>query len=405
MLLHAALKVRRGDDLILLAPIQYTEFAEHVSRTALEAGCGKVEIFYENQPEEYEHYASGRQDKYIWIQEEDFSGIESAIQNGTLLLVLRCDYFGLFEKLNPEQKQLRDIHHRMDFYRIFQHIQANKVIYCLGALPNAMWANKVYPDLPEDEAVALLWQSMARAIYLDDGDPVGRWTERARELTSRRDDLNRWHFDSIEIRQQQGVLTLELPRRHLWEGGLLTSPGGRRYIPNIPTEEVFTTPSNNGVQGRLDVHKRIYFSGGVTRSYSLSFVDGLLADATSPDEQFADRLTRHLDRFDNGRRLGELALVSDDAGVKQQDMLFYDMVYDENASCHLAFGSSYRNTIQGGEQMDDSRFTEEGGNICQTHMDFMMDSENMEILGVKDGKRTPIIDHGRWVAYNMVHEE
>jgi len=397
IMLRGALDVQAGDQLILFIPDAYQNMAEIIKASAQKLGCRKIDVFYDSKMDEWNHYASGKTDKYIWLSEEEFGYIEHAIVSGALLLVMRSEYFGLFESLPPEAKQLRTACYMQDFFRIFKYVQADQVQYCLGALPNPHWAKTVFPQLSDGEALAALWDKMSKAIYLDTPMPYETWRKRAVTLTERRNALNDYGFDEIRFQGDGTDLVVKLPQKAQWQGGLLKRPNGREFIPNIPTEEVFTTPLRDGASGTLAVNKDFFFGGSLVPSYTLTFENGKLTDVFSPRLEFAEKLLQSLDEYEGGRYLGEIALVSNDAGVKRQNMFFYDMVYDENASCHFAFGSSYRNTIVEGDRLSDGEFVAAGGNLCQMHMDFMIDSENMRVSGMKDGDSHLILDNGNWV--------
>jgi aminopeptidase len=397
VLMRGALNLQEGDHLIVFLPVDYKGMSEIIEHYANEMRCGKTDIFYESKIDEFNHYNSGNTVKYDWISEENFSYIENSIESGARLMIFRSEFFGLFEALSPEVRQLRTQYYYQDFFRIYKYVQAAKVQYCLGALPNKYWAKVVFPDLSDDEAISALWDKMLKSIYLDTPVPFETWLKRANVLTKRRNLLNEFGFDEIRFLGEGTDFRVKLPKKGVWQGGLVCGPDGREFIPNIPTEEVYTTPLYDGVSGTLSINKGIFFGGSIVKPYKLFFENGRLTSVESPAEEFAGKLLKYLDEFDGGRYLGEIALVSDDAGVKQQDMFFYDMVYDENSSCHFAFGSSYRNTITGGEKMTAEEFASEGGNNCQMHMDFLIDSESMIISGIKNGESHIILEYGNWV--------
>ncbi|MFP3390373.1 aminopeptidase [Brevibacillus sp. SIMBA_040] len=396
VLVNAALKIEKSDELVILMPKEYKNFGEYLRQIAQDAGARVVDIFYEDPEKERDHYLSGRTDKYVWLSDEQFDEIEKKIQNDARLLVLRSTRFGIFSQLSPKQLKLRNQYYRQDFGRIFNYVQGNKVAYCLGALPNFEWASLVFPDEKEETRIERLWDKMSRALYINRENPVQFWNRRMSILNKRKQALNKAGFEKILVSGPDTSLELELPVNHLWQGGTLSRSNGREFIPNIPTEEVYTIPKRDGVNGRLTNRHRIYFNNRAVDEYTLFFNKGELIKVESPDEDFAVEFINWLSSMQNAKYLGELALVSN-SGVKDQGIYFYDPVYDENASCHFAFGSGYRSNIKGGEEMTDEEFLAHGGNLSPLHMDFMYDSSNMVISGVKKGEHTLIIDKGEWV--------
>ncbi|RNB79741.1 aminopeptidase [Brevibacillus fluminis] len=396
VLVNAALKIKKGDELVVILPEYYKSFGELLRWTAQDAGAKAVNIFYEDQEKERDHYLSGRTDKYRWLFDEQFDEIEKKIQNDARLLVLRSTRFGIFSQLSPEQLKLRNQYYRQDFGRIFYYVQGNKVAYCLGALPNSEWASLVFPDEMEEVRIKRLWDKMSRAIYLDRENPVQFWNDRMSILNKRKQALDLAGFEKIVVSGPDTWLEIELPVNHLWQGGTHSRPNGRDFIPNIPTEEVYTIPKRDGVNGRLTNRHRTYFINRTVDEHTLFFHNGELTKVESPDEDFAAEFVDWLSSMPGAKNLGEFALVSN-SGVKDQGVYFYEPVYDENASCHFAFGSGYRSNIKGGEEMTDEEFLAHGGNLSPLHMDFMYDSCNMVISGVKHGELTRIIDQGQWV--------
>ena len=396
VLLFACLELKKDDRLVLLLPSGWPEIESQIEASAKAIGVSDIHIIREQIQQEFIHYQTGHTEKFTWITEEDYKLLDRACSEHGKLLILRSTPFGLYSKLSPEQQRLRAQHYNEDFLRIYYYIQANLIPYCLGVLPNAWWAGKMFPQMEQQQAVELLWEKLHRAIYLDRSDPVEAWRQRASELSRRAALLNGKAYEAIRVEGPGTDLTLELHPSHVWQGGYLMGPGNVRYIPNLPTEEVFTTPSKAGVHGCITIRHLFYFGGKLIDHYKLLFENGVCTGVESDHSDFNEKFMGYLRHVKNGTYLGEIALVSNDAGAKQANTYFYDMVYDENSSCHFAFGNSYRSSIARGEEMSDERFAACGANISQLHMDFMYDSENMMIYGIKAGEKELILDHGQW---------
>jgi aminopeptidase len=396
--ISSGLNLKENDSVLVFIDRKHSDFLECIISRIKALHITDITVLLEDQEAEFKHYASGSDKKYCWITEEQFQKIEDMVHRHVKFLVVRSTEFGLFESLDIKQQRLRARYYYEDFARLYYYIQANLVGYCLGAFPNQRWAKLMFPHLEDQTALKALWESMSRAIYLKDNnmDPVLAWRHRASTLSKRRDALNTHKFDALSVRGQGTHLVLQLPSNHLWQGGYLVSPDGREYIPNIPTEEVFTTPSKFGVDGVLMVRQPLYFKGRMIEEYCLTFKSGVCVSVESPDKSFEIEFSEYIKTYAGGNYLGEIALVTNDSGVKLQNTFYYDMVYDENASCHFAFGNSYKNTLAGGEYMSEEDFLANGGNVSLLHMDFMYDSQNMDIFGAKEGHETLIMSKGVW---------
>jgi aminopeptidase len=273
---------------------------------------------------------------------------------------------------------------------------ASAVVPWVGAaLATPAWARKVFPDKAPDEALNALWNHIFHATRVDTPDPVATWKAHVAELTHRVNALDRAHFARLRYRAPGTDLTLELPARHRWIGGGATDSRGVFFVPNLPTEEVFSAPQRNGVNGTVRGTMPVLLGGTVVDGVSLRFEDGRIVeyDATQGREALG-----HLIETDEGSRyLGEVALVTSDSPTFATFPL-YNTLYDENVSCHLAIGNAYPVCIEGAEEMTPEQLTAAGANSSAAHWDFMVGSPELEIEGeTADGQRTPIIRNGAWM--------
>ena len=265
----------------------------------------------------------------------------------------------------------------------------------LAALASRGWARKVFPNKTPDEALSALWNHIFHATRADTPDPVATWKAHSEELGHRVDALDRAHFARLRYRGPGTDLTIELPSRHHWLGGGATDGRGVFFVPNIPTEEVFSVPQRTGVEGIVCGTMPVLLRGAIVDGIRLRFEHGRIVehDATQGREALS-----HLIETDEGSRyLGEVALVTADSPTFTTVPL-YNALYDENVTCHLAIGLAYRECIEGAQEMTPEQLAAAGANTSAVHWDFMVGSPELEVDGeTANGQRVPILRNGTWM--------
>jgi aminopeptidase len=276
-----------------------------------------------------------------------------------------------------------------------EHISRNHTNWGVVAAAAAAWAARVYPQLEPAEQVPALWGAIERLCRLDRPDPIAAWDTHLAELAARTDHLNAKQYTALRYTGPGTALTIGLPDGHVWVGGRSASASGIRFAPNLPTEEVFTMPHKDRVDGTVRSTKPLSYGGTLIEGFSLTFADGCVVDVNA---EKGDDVLRRLVKMDGGAaRLGELALVPHNSPVAQTGVLFYNTLFDENAASHVALGAAYKFTLRGGEAMTDDAFEAAGGNRSATHVDFMIGSPDLDIDGVlADGSVEPLMRKGNW---------
>ena len=276
-----------------------------------------------------------------------------------------------------------------------EHISRNQTNWGVVAASAASWAARVYPDLPAGEQPAALWQAIEKLCRLDRPDPVAAWETHLAQLATRTNQLNAKQYQALKYSGPGTSLTIGLPAGHIWVGGRSTSASGIRFAPNLPTEEVFTMPHKDRVDGTVWSTKPLSYGGTLIEGFSLTFAEGRVVDVKA---EKGEDVLRRLVKMDGGAaRLGELALVPHSSPVAQTGVLFYNTLFDENAASHVALGAAYKFTLRGGETMTDEEFERAGGNRSATHVDFMIGSPALDVDGVlPDGAVEPVMRKGEW---------
>ncbi|HGF7664020.1 TPA: aminopeptidase [Enterococcus faecium] len=273
--------------------------------------------------------------------------------------------------------------------------QANKVSWTVVAAAGKQWAAKVFPDLPEEEQVDALWDQIFKTTRVYEEDPVLAWKKHDEKLAKKAEELNQEQFSALYYTAPGTDIIIGLPKNHLWEGAGSYNARGEKFMANMPTEEVFTAPDSHRVDGYISSTKPLSYAGTIISGMKFTFKDGKVVDFSA--EQGEDVLAKLLDTDEGARRLGEVALVPDPSPISQSGIIFFNTLFDENASNHLALGSAYAFSVKGGTEMSDEELAEAGLNRSQTHVDFMVGSDKMDIDGIReDGSTVPIFRNGDW---------
>jgi aminopeptidase len=257
------------------------------------------------------------------------------------------------------------------------------------------WTEKVFPDLSLEDGKARFWDTIFDICRVKEPDPVAAWREHVDGLVARCDYLNRKQYTALEIAGPGTDLIVGLPGGHVWRGGSLTTQGGITHIPNLPTEEIFTLPHKDRVEGVVTATKPLSYGGTLIEGFSLSFCDGQVVEMEA--EKGEESLQQLLETDEGVRRLAEVALVPHSSPISQSGLLFYNTLIDENASSHIALGRAFKFSIENGEGLSDAEFAALGGNNSLIHVDFMIGSGEMDVDGVTDGGAVePVMRAGEW---------
>lgn len=274
-------------------------------------------------------------------------------------------------------------------------MQADRFSWSVIAAPSKAWAAKMFPNLEEGEQVPALWEAIFAAVRADQADPVAAWKELDETLNSKADYLNKKAYTTLQYKAPGTNLTIDLPKGHIWCGGGSVNVDGNAFMANMPTEEVFTVPHKNGVNGYVKNTKPLSYGGNIIDDFTVTFEDGRITEISAG--QGEEVLQQLIDTDEGARHLGEVALVPHASPISESGLLFYNTLFDENASNHLAIGSAYSFCLEGGKTMTSEELEKHGLNQSITHVDFMIGSAEMDIDGVlADGTIEPVFRNGNW---------
>ncbi len=271
-----------------------------------------------------------------------------------------------------------------------------KYKWVIAAVPGKAWAKKVFPKLDEDEAVEKLWDAIFSTSRVDDGDPVENWNKHNAFLFGQRKKLEALRLIKLIYKDTNGTdFEVSIDPNMLWGGGSEICPNKGEFNPNIPSEEVFTSPIAGKCEGTLVASKPLSYMGELIEDFSLTFKDGKVISVSAKKNQ---KLLEHMVSMDEGASmLGEVALVPYDSPIRESGILFYETLFDENAACHVALGAGFRDVLPNSENMTPEEVKAHGINDSMIHVDFMIGTKTLSIVGIsEDGKQTQIFKDGNW---------
>jgi aminopeptidase len=279
---------------------------------------------------------------------------------------------------------------------VFDLLTINAFNWLVASVPNDDWADKLFPDIPQNRRKDKLWDIIFEICRINQEDPIAAWEKHLNDLAKRCDYLNQKQFTALKLTAPGTDLTIGLPKAHHWEGGRGTAQNGISFTANIPTEEVFTMPHKDKVEGFVTTTKPVYYGGCTIENCRLEFEKGRVIEAQA--EKGEEFIVKTLETDEGARRLGEIALVPHSSPISQSNLLFYSMLIDENASNHIAIGQAYRDSLKNGKTLTDEEFMAAGGNNSLIHLDFMIGSGEMNVDGILEDTTTePIMRNGEWV--------
>lgn len=282
--------------------------------------------------------------------------------------------------------------------KTFDRLQmSNGFPWCIASVPIPSWAATVFPELPEDQAMEKLWDAILRSVRIQgDGTAVSAWRQHLDTLSRRKDLLNKYHFKYLHYTNSLGTdLTIQLPEDHLWASGNSVMKNGVEFVANMPTEEIFTAPLKTGINGVVYSAMPLVDSGNIIDKFYFIIRDGKIVEAHA--EKGEEFLKAAISVDEGASYFGEVALVPYDSPISNQKILFYNTLFDENASCHLAFGEAYPECIEGGESMTREEVQAHGLNYSLTHVDFMVGTADLSIVGTThDGREIPVFINGNF---------
>lgn len=396
LIVHRGVNVKAGQEVVIQAPVEVAPFARLLVARAYAAGAGHVTMIWNDDAVTrltYENVdVSWFENVPSWQREQ----LNSLAEAGACFIFVEGADPEALKGVDPAKPataskarntQCKSYRRGMDF---------NINPWCIAGAPVRAWARQVYPGLEDEVAIYKLWCSILSVARADGDDPESAWDLHNASFEKNLRFLNEHHFDRLHYTSSNGTdLWVGMTDKHIWEGGSSLTPEGHPFFPNIPTEEVFTSPDCGRVEGIVHSALPLVRHGNKIDRFWLRFEGGRVVDFDA--EVGRDALASILDIDEGAKRLGEVALISKNTPIRETGILFYDTLYDENASCHLALGSCYLECYEGGFGLSEEEQRSLGLNSSGTHVDFMIGADDLDITGVlADGTEVPVFVNGQW---------
>lgn len=390
--------VKEGEDVLITSPVENPDLARLITKAAYEKGARNVSIdwrddaitrlTYENQDQETLNEVPDWKIEKLKYQIADKKSNRISIYAEDPDLLNGLDEAKISEAVRENSKATKEF---------VKYTMNDIVSWLVISVPTKKWAKKVFPDLSEDEAYDKLWDTILTVSRVEDSweDTKANWSKHIDTLEEKASYLNDHQFDKVHYESSNGTdLWVKLPKDHIWMSAGSKNAKGDLFIPNMPTEEVFTAPQYDGVDGRLVASKPLVYNGVVINDFEFTFEGGKVVDFDAKEGK--DTLAKMLDSDEGSKNLGEIALVPYDSPISNSNILFYNTLFDENASCHFALGKAYPTCVVGGADLADEELNERGINDSLIHEDFMVGTSDLKITAYKNEEEYPIFVDGNW---------
>lgn len=381
--------------LFITASTDAVEFVRIITEKAYDLGARQVIVDFNDDVLSRLRFEKAPADSFSEFPEWKIMEREKLAEQGAAFMSIVSQSPDLLNGIEPTRiaDAQKASGQALDQFR--QAMQADKFSWTVIAAPSPAWAAKVFPTLPKDEQVSALWNAIFKAVRADVNHPIDAWKKHDETLHNKVDYLNNKRYQKLHYRAPGTDLTVDLPKGHLWCGAGSTNEQGHSFMANMPTEEVFTVPHKTGVNGYVSSTKPLSYGGNIIDQFKLTFKDGRVTEISA--EQGEEVLEQLIQTDDGAKHLGEVALVPHGSPISQSNILFFNTLFDENASHHFALGSAYAFCLEGGKTMSREDLEANGLNQSITHVDFMVGSEQMDVDGIlADGTIEPIFRNGNW---------
>ena len=400
-IVRVGLNIRTGQRLIInLAatrgvPYQFAPLVREVAKAAYRVGARYVDVIWGDEEMLRLRAQYAPRDSFDEYSTWQIDAVMRMVEKGDALLSITGSDPDLLGGLDPEILGMMQKTHLQQFSKVSEKVSANAINWCVVAAAGEGWAKKVFPELAPEKAQEKLWEAIFETTRINQPDPIAAWQEHIINLRGRAKYLQAKQYTALHYSAPGTDFTLGLPNGHIWVSAQSLAQNGIAFTANMPTEEVFTLPDRNRADGVIKSTYPLSYGGTLIDDFQVTFEKGRITKVSAQKGESV--LQKLVDTDEGSHRLGEVALVTASSPIAQRGHLFYNTLYDENASCHIAIGRAYRFTLTGGTELTDEEFTAAGGNVSLNHVDFMIGSPTMDIDGIKqDGAREPVMRKGEW---------
>ena len=389
------INLQEGQDVVITASTRLADIVTEIVKVCYENKARSVRIEWKNEQIDKLHWL--HQDTSVMSEVLTWEEEKAKYNAETLPCKIFVDDADPNAYAGVDVMKMAEVRKsRFKVLKKYRDMSDNKDQWLIVAVPSPSWAKTVFPELETEEAVAKLWEAIIKTMRLDTEDPVQAWEDHIANLSDKSNKMNAMNLDYLTYKSANGTdLTVKLQPNHIWLSARETNLKGIDFTANMPTEEVFSMPKRDGVNGVVVSTKPLSLNGQLVENFKITFKDGKAVEVEA--EKGLETLNTMLDMDEASRYLGEVALVPFDSPINQTGLLFSNTLFDENACCHFAFGFAFKNNIKGYETMSEEDFKEVGFNDSVNHVDFMVGSEDLEIKGYEfDGNEYVIFKDGVW---------
>ena len=394
---RSGVNVQPGQDVVITCPVDCAGFARALGRAAYRAGAREVVTLWS--------------DEILTRCKYEYAGIEVLEQIPDWFVQSRLYYAerggcfinvyagnpDAYAGIDPEKLKAAALASNRAFEKYYAYTTTNRCSWCIVAAPVEVWAKKVFPEAEPAKACMLLSEAIEKAMRLNIPDPVEAWKRHNETIRQRCAYLNQKQYSRLHYRSANGTdFKVGMPKGHIWLGGAEKTQSGVEFSANMPTEEIFSAPDRHTAEGTVVSSLPLCYNGSLIEEFSITFQNGVVSGYEA--RRGKELLQQIIETDDGARRLGEIALVQKDSPISNMGILFYNTLFDENASCHFALGKAYPSCIENGLACETEALLERGVNDSLTHVDFMVGTEDLEITGyTEDNRAEPIFRGGNFV--------
>lgn len=400
LLVKVGMNVQPKQPVFIRSSVETLELTHLIVEEAYRCGASDVRVVYSDptlkrlkfENESVEHFANHEIKSYYVEARMDY------VKRGAANLALISEDPDLMDGIDSQKLQAFQQQNARAFKGYMESVQKNQFPWVVAAFPSKAWAKRVYPELSVEEAYIKFIDEVFDIVRIDGNDPVENWRQHIANLSVYAQKLQQKNYHALHYVSEGTDLTVGLAKNHIWEDATSYVNGKEQaFIANIPTEEVFTAPDRNRVDGYVTNKLPLSYNDTIIDQFKLMFKDGEIIDFSA---EKGEAVLKDLINTDEGsRRLGEVALVPDDSPISNRNTIFYNTLFDENAACHLAIGSAYAFNIQGGTEMTVEEKIASGLNDSNVHVDFMIGSSDLTIYGIfEDGSKELVFENGNWAS-------
>ncbi|TQR88940.1 aminopeptidase [Staphylococcus saprophyticus] len=397
LLVGVGMNVQKDQPVFIRSSVDALELTHYIVEAAYKRGASDVKVEYSDDKlsrlkfeyESVEFFEKDAVKSYEVEKRMDY------VKRGAANLALITQDPDLLNGIDSEKLSTYQRQYSTAYKGYMEASQKNQFPWCVAAFPSKAWAQRVYPDLTETEAYSKFIDEVLDIVRVDGNDPVENWKNHVENLSIHARKLQDKNYKALHYISEGTDLVIGLPEGHIWEDATSYTSEGQAFVANIPTEEVFTAPHRLNVNGHVTNKLPLSHNGNIIDGFTLTFKDGEVVDFKA--DQGEDVLRDLLNTDEGARRLGEVALVPDDSPISNRNTIFYNTLFDENASCHIALGSAYGFNVEGGTEMTTEEKLAHGLNDSLIHVDFMIGSPDLTIYGItQDDEKELVFKNGNW---------